>query len=142
MILRKNNKRRGYIMKKISLKCTLVLFLFLASIAGIFCAPFITATRANNAYAAGGGSFTTTEDEGFWAKTEEGEFRAIYNLDVVTIPSNRPKQRIDYPDIMYMTEKGKIIPRRTTGVCARHQRELTNAIKRARVMGLLPYKNI
>lgn len=60
-------------MKKISLKCTLVLFLFLASIAGIFCAPFITATRANNAYAAGGGSFTTTEDEGFWAKTEEGE---------------------------------------------------------------------
>ena len=41
----------------------------------------------------------------------------------------------------YMTEKGKIIPRRTTGVCARHQRALTNAIKRARVMALLPYKN-
>ena len=41
----------------------------------------------------------------------------------------------------YMTEKGKIIPRRTTGVCAKHQRELTNAIKRARVMALLPYKN-
>ena len=41
----------------------------------------------------------------------------------------------------YMTEKGKIIPRRTTGVCAKHQRELTNAIKKARVMALLPYKN-
>ena len=40
-----------------------------------------------------------------------------------------------------MTEKGKIIPRRTTGVCAKHQRELTNAIKKARVMALLPYKN-
>ena len=42
------------------------------------------------------------------AKTEEGEFRAIYNLDVVTIPPNRPKQRVDYPDIMYLTEQGKI----------------------------------
>lgn len=42
------------------------------------------------------------------AKTEEGEFRTIYNLDVVTIPPNMPKQRIDYPDIMYVTEKGKI----------------------------------
>lgn len=42
------------------------------------------------------------------AKTEEGEFRSIYKLDVVTIPTNRPKQRIDYPDIMYVTEPGKI----------------------------------
>ena len=42
------------------------------------------------------------------AKTEEGEFRTIYNLDVVTIPPNMPKQRIDYPDIMYITENGKI----------------------------------
>ena len=53
---------------------------------------------------------------------------------------------IDYKDTAklrkYMTEKGKIIPRRTTGVCAKHQRELTNAIKKARVMALLPYKNI
>lgn len=42
----------------------------------------------------------------------------------------------------YMTEKGKIIPRRTTGVCAKHQRELTTAIKRARVMALLPYRTV
>lgn len=42
------------------------------------------------------------------AKTEEGEFRTIYNLDVVVIPTNRPKRRIDYPDIMYPSEKGKI----------------------------------
>ncbi|MBO5022283.1 MAG: preprotein translocase subunit SecA [Clostridia bacterium] len=42
------------------------------------------------------------------AKTEEGEFRAIYNLDVVVIPPNRPKQRVDYPDIMYISETGKI----------------------------------
>ena len=42
------------------------------------------------------------------AKTEEGEFRTIYQLDVVTIPSNLPKQRVDSPDIMYVTEPGKI----------------------------------
>lgn len=42
------------------------------------------------------------------AKTEEGEFRTIYNLDVVTIPSNRPNQRRDEADIVYVTEEGKI----------------------------------
>lgn len=54
-------------------------------------------------------------------------------------------EEIDYKDVAklkrYMTEKGKIIPRRVSGVCARHQRMLTNAIKRARVMALLPYRN-
>ena len=42
------------------------------------------------------------------AKTEEGEFRTIYNLDVVTIPPNRPNQRRDEADIVYVTEEGKI----------------------------------
>lgn len=42
------------------------------------------------------------------AKTEEGEFRTIYSLDVVTIPPNRPNQRRDEPDIVYVTEEGKI----------------------------------
>ena len=42
------------------------------------------------------------------AKTEEGEFRSIYNLDVVIIPPNRPKQRVDEADIVYVTEQGKI----------------------------------
>ncbi len=42
------------------------------------------------------------------AKTEEGEFRAIYKLDVVTIPTNRPNIRIDEPDIVFTTEAGKI----------------------------------
>jgi len=48
---------------------------------------------------------------------------------------------IDYKDIgrlkKYMTEKGKIISRRQTGLCAVHQREITNAIKRARNMSLM-----
>ena len=59
---------------------------------------------------------------------------------------NDKAETIDYKDTAklkrYITEKGKIIPRRTTGVCACHQRELTTAIKRARVMGLLPYKTL
>lgn len=40
----------------------------------------------------------------------------------------------------YITEKGKIIPRRMSGVCVKHQRSLAQAIKRARVMALLPFK--
>jgi len=39
----------------------------------------------------------------------------------------------------FTTERGKIIPSRFSGCCARHQRKLTNAIKRARHMGLLPF---
>lgn len=50
---------------------------------------------------------------------------------------------IDYKDIMklkrFLTERGKIQPRRTSGVCAMHQRELAMSIKRARMMALLPY---
>ena len=42
------------------------------------------------------------------AKTEEGEFRTIYNLDVVIIPPNLPNQRKDEPDIIYTTNKGKL----------------------------------
>ena len=39
----------------------------------------------------------------------------------------------------FITERGKIIPRRITGTCAKHQRSLTHAIKRARTIALLPY---
>ena len=52
-------------------------------------------------------------------------------------------QFIDYKDTAklrrYLSERGKILPRRTTGTCAYHQRELTEAIKRARQVALLPY---
>lgn len=41
------------------------------------------------------------------AKTEEEEFREIYNMEVVTVPTNRPVQRIDYQDILYPTMLGK-----------------------------------
>lgn len=50
---------------------------------------------------------------------------------------------IDFKDIAklrrFMSERSKIVPRRVTGTCARHQRELTVAIKRARHIALLPY---
>lgn len=74
-------------------------------------------------------------------------------------PATRPRQRfvrrkvcrfcldkvdtIDYKDITrlkrFITERGKIIPRRITGTCAHHQRQLTVAIKRARTIALLPF---
>ena len=51
---------------------------------------------------------------------------------------------IDYKDVAklkrYVTEKGKILPRRQTGTCAKHQRLVTVAIKRARAIALLPFK--
>ena len=50
---------------------------------------------------------------------------------------------IDYKDVArlrkYVSERAKILPRRVTGTCAKHQRELTSAIKRARQVALLPY---
>ncbi len=50
---------------------------------------------------------------------------------------------IDYKDVdtlkEFVTERGKILPKRITGTCAMHQRELTRAIKRARIVALLPY---
>ena len=52
-------------------------------------------------------------------------------------------EAIDYKDVnklrKYVTERGKILPRRVTGTCAKHQRELTKAIKLARNVALLPY---
>ncbi len=52
-------------------------------------------------------------------------------------------ERVDYKEVdrlrRYMDDRGKIYPRRITGTCAKHQRQLTNAIKRARVMALLPF---
>ncbi len=50
---------------------------------------------------------------------------------------------VDYKDLeriaRYVTDRGKILPSRLTGTCAKHQRVLTRAVKRARFMALLPY---
>ncbi|MDR0570123.1 MAG: 30S ribosomal protein S18 [Clostridiales Family XIII bacterium] len=52
-------------------------------------------------------------------------------------------ENIDYKEVdklkKYVTDRGKILPKRVTGTCAIHQREVTRAIKRARIVALLPY---
>ena len=52
-------------------------------------------------------------------------------------------EHIDYKDVprlrRYLSDRAKIIPRRVTGTCARHQRQLTVAVKRARHLAFLPY---
>ncbi|MGN0748727.1 MAG: 30S ribosomal protein S18 [Christensenellales bacterium] len=74
---------------------------------------------------------------------EKKKFKKPAKKKVCVFCQNKD-EKIDYKDVnkikKYMTEKGKILPRRQTGVCAYHQRELTEAIKRARVMALLPFK--
>ena len=55
-------------------------------------------------------------------------------------------ENIDYNTIVkysrkVLSERAKIIPRRVTGTCARHQRQLTVAVKRARIIALLPFVN-
>lgn len=57
----------------------------------------------------------------------------------------KPGDPIDYKDVellrKFITERGKILPRRITGLTSRQQRELTKAIKRARILALLPFLN-
>lgn len=54
------------------------------------------------------------------------------------------KSTIDFKDVnklkRFIAEGGKILPRRMTGTCAKHQRELSTAIKRARIAALIPFK--
>ncbi|MGC6493317.1 MAG: 30S ribosomal protein S18 [Myxococcota bacterium] len=55
----------------------------------------------------------------------------------------KPGEKIDYKDYRrlqrFLTERGKILPRRATGLNAKQQRQVANSIKRARAIGLLPF---
>ena len=80
------------------------------------------------------------------AKVEKKKFFKQHNKNkkkVCAFCEDKNLKVIDYKDAnrlrKYVTEKGKIIPSRQTGTCARHQRELTVAIKRARNIALLPF---
>ncbi len=57
----------------------------------------------------------------------------------------KPGEPIDYKDIellsKFITERGKILPRRLTGLTSKQQRDLTTAVKRARIVALLPFIN-
>ena len=61
------------------------------------------------------------------------------------LPPIKPGDPIDYKDVdllkKFITERGKILPRRLTGLTAKQQRDLTNAVKRARIVALLPFVN-
>ena len=57
----------------------------------------------------------------------------------------RKVENVDYKDVVtlkkFVSERVKILPRRATGTCAKHQRKVTEAIKRARNVALLPYSS-
>ena len=68
------------------------------------------------------------------------------SLRKVCIFCKEHKDQIDYKEVdllsRFLSDKGKILSRRSTGICARHQRRLALAIKRARFLGLLPFVKI
>ena len=70
-----------------------------------------------------------------------GKAKTFFRKKVCRFCANKAK--IDYKDAdglkRFTTERGKILPRRITGTCAKHQRELSGAIKRARCICLLPF---
>ena len=74
-----------------------------------------------------------------------GRFNRKVQRKKVCLFCQEKAEEIDYKDIAklqkFTTERAKILPRRVTGTCARHQRELTTAIKRARQIALLSYTN-
>jgi small subunit ribosomal protein S18 len=75
-------------------------------------------------------------------KRTPGKFKTFFKKKTCRFCEDK-KVVIDYkrPEILrsFITERGKILPRRMTGVCSHHQHELSLAIKRARMMALLPF---
>lgn len=76
------------------------------------------------------------------AKPARGNFRPRAKRKVCYFCENKI-ERVDYKDVKvlenFISERGKILPRRATGACAKHQRHITNAVNIARNIGLLPY---
>ena len=79
-------------------------------------------------------------------KTAEGSSmkrRPMRRRKKVCVFCGKENNEIDYKDVAklrkYVSERGKILPRRITGNCAKHQRALTVAVKRARHLSMMPY---
>jgi small subunit ribosomal protein S18 len=74
-------------------------------------------------------------------KTGRGKGKVFFKKKVCRFCTQ--KLKIDYKDAdmlrKFITERGKILPRRITGTCAKHQRALALAIKRARIIAILPF---
>ena len=69
--------------------------------------------------------------------------RPMHRRKKVCVFCGKENNEIDYKDVAklkkYVSESGKILPRRITGNCAKHQRALTVAVKRARHLSMMPY---
>lgn len=70
----------------------------------------------------------------------------FFKRKVCQICVKKAENEIDYKNVSFLrrfvTEKGKIVPRRLSGTCAKHQRQLTRAIKQSRTIALLPYTQL
>ncbi|HEY4619937.1 MAG TPA: 30S ribosomal protein S18 [Nitrospirota bacterium] len=81
-------------------------------------------------------------DRGDRGDREDREFKPYYRRKVCRFCTDKVPV-IDYKDLQtlrsYISDRGKIMPRRISGVCAAHQRELNTAIKRARNIALIPF---
>ena len=77
------------------------------------------------------------------AKPDSAKRRPMRRRKKVCVFCGKEMGDIDYKDVnklrRYVSERGKILPRRITGNCAKHQRALTVAVKRARHIALMPY---
>ena len=80
------------------------------------------------------------------------DIRQIYDMLIemhsqaeIKLSPIKPGDPIDYKDVellkKFITDRGKILPRRLTGLTAKQQRDLTTALKRARIVALLPFVN-
>lgn len=82
-----------------------------------------------------------------YSKTDKTSFRkkntSRRRRKVCIFCGTENEVNVSYKDVnllkKYISERGKILPRRITGTCAKHQREITAAIKRARHVALMPY---
>ena len=87
----------------------------------------------------------TTRRRGPGGSSRYGGGRKVYFRKKVCKLCVRKIKKVDYKDIdllkRFVTDRGKILPRRITGTCAKHQRMLASAIKRARFIALLPFES-
>jgi small subunit ribosomal protein S18 len=93
-------------------------------------------------YGGGGRGGDRDRDRGDREGGEEGGRRGFGRRKVCRFCADKA-QKVDYKDQnqmkYFLTERGKIIPRRISGNCAKHQREVSTAVKRGRMLAILPY---
>ena len=86
-------------------------------------------------------AFQKSDKSGSARPRRAGGFRSRKKVCTFCGEKSKP---VDYKDVgtlrKFISERGKILPRRITGTCASHQRAITTAIKRARHIALLPYQ--